>query len=143
MSTDAPVEIGPPAGSPDPLEEKILRRIPLEILATSALLAVAAALVFDLTTALVFFAGGTLAAVGFLWLKQALSRVLGRGRAAALRTGILLYALRLLLICGAFFVIILLFPKKILAFGAGFSVVIPVFLAEGVGALRTMKTWKA
>jgi hypothetical protein len=47
------------------------------------------------------------------------------------------------LICGVFFIIILLFPRKILAFGAGFSTVIPVFLAEAVGALLRMKTWKA
>jgi hypothetical protein len=56
---------------------------------------------------------------------------------------ILLYVLRLVLICAAFFIIILLFPRKILAFGAGFSTIVLVFLAEGVGALLRLKTWKA
>ncbi len=127
----------------DALEERILRRIPAEILILAAVLAVPVALIFGLEAGGVFFAGAALAALGFLWLKQSLTRLLVRGRAGALRSGILLYALRLLLICGAFFLIILLFPKRILAFGAGFSTIVLVFLAEGVGALRRMKTWKA
>ena len=127
----------------DPLEERILRRIPLEIIALAAILAVLAALIFGLETGGVFFAGGALAALGFFWLKQSLTRLLTRGRAGALRSGILLYALRIILICGAFFLIILLFPKRIFAFGAGFSTIILVFLAEALGALRHMKTWKA
>jgi len=124
-------------------DEQILRRIPVEILALSAVLALAAALLFDPLTALLFFAGGALAGLGFLWLKHSLTRFLLRDRAGALRSAILLYALRLGLICGAFFIIILLFPRKILAFGAGFSTIILVFLAEGIGALLRMKTWKA
>jgi len=127
----------------DAQDERILRRIPLEILALSAVLALAALPLFDAPTALLFFAGGGLAALGFLWLKQSLTRFLLRDRARALRAAILLYALRLVLICGAFFIIILLFPKKVLAFGAGFSTIVPVFLAEAVGALLRLKTWKA
>ena len=127
----------------DAQDERILRRIPLEILALSAVLALAALPLFDAPTALLFFAGGGLAALGFLWLKQSLTRFLLRDRARALRAAILLYALRLVLICGAFFIIILLFPKKVLAFGAGFSLIVPVFLAEAVGALLRLKTWKA
>jgi hypothetical protein len=41
-----------------------------------------------------------------------------------------------------FFIIILLYPKRLLAFAAGFSSVIPVFLGEAVVALAHMKTWK-
>jgi len=129
--------------APDPSDERILRRIPLEILGLSAVLALAAWPLFDGPTALVFFAGGGLAALGFVWLKGSLTRFLLRDKAHALRGAILLYALRLVLICGAFFIIILLFPRKILAFGAGFSTLVPVFLAEGVGALLRLKTWKA
>ncbi len=127
----------------DAQDERILRRIPLEILALSAVLALAALPLFDAPTALLFFAGGGLAALGFLWLKQSLTRFLLKDRARALRAAILLYAIRLVLICGAFFIIILLFPKKVLAFGAGFSTIVPVFLAEAVGALLRLKTWKA
>ncbi len=127
----------------DPLEERILRRIPGEVLALSAVLALAAWPLFDALTAVLFFAGGAVAAAGFFWLKRSLTRFLDRGRAGALRSAVLLYALRLALICGVFLTIILLFPRKILAFGAGFSAIVPVFLAEAVGALLRMKTWKA
>lgn len=124
-------------------DERILRRIPLEVLVLSAVLALAAALLFGSLAGLLFFAGGGLAALGFLWLKRSLTRLLAKDKEGALRSAILLYALRLGLICAAFLIIILLFPGKILAFGAGFSTIIPVFLAEGVGALLRMKTWKA
>jgi hypothetical protein len=124
-------------------DERILRRIPGEILVLSALLAVPVAFFFGPPAGLLFFGGGALAALGFLWLKQSLTRVLLRERAGALRSAVLLYGLRLVLIWGGFFIIILLFPKKILAFGAGFSVLILVMLAEGVRALLLMKTWKA
>jgi hypothetical protein len=53
-----------------------------------------------------------------------------------------MYLLRLILICGVFLIIILLFPRQILAFGAGFSVIVPVVLVEGSRALLRMKTWK-
>ena len=109
----------------EPEDERIVRRIPGEILLLSAVLALPAVFLFDAVTALLFFGGGALAALGFLWLKQSLTRFLLRDRAGALRSAILLYALRLVLICAAFFIIILL------------------FLAEGVGALLRMKTWKA
>jgi hypothetical protein len=142
--TDAAGRIkgGPRAGF-GPEEERILRRIPVEILIVSAVLGLASGFLFNPLTAVLFFAGGAAAALGFLWLKQSLTRLLLREKAGALRSGILLYALRLVLICGVFFIIILLFPGKILAFGAGFSTIIPVFLAEGVGALFRMRTWKA
>ncbi|HVP91994.1 MAG TPA: ATP synthase subunit I [Terriglobales bacterium] len=127
----------------DALEERILGRIPGEVLALSAVLALAAWPLFDGLAAALFFAGGAVAAASFIWLKRSLTRLLDRGRTGALRSTVLLYALRLALICGVFLTIILLFPRKILAFGAGFSTIVPVFLAEAVGALLRMKTWKA
>jgi hypothetical protein len=126
----------------DPLEEKILHRIPFEVVAFAAFLAVPVALIFGALTGLFFFLGGVLAAVGFLWLKSSLTRVLARQKARALRSGILLYGLRFVLILGVFLIIILLYPKKLLAFAAGFSSVIPVFLGEAVVALARMKQWK-
>jgi hypothetical protein len=127
---------------PGALEELILRRIPVEILAASAVLALPAALLFDIPTGLVFFSGGALSALGFAWLKQSLTRFLARDKKGALRSAIALYAMRLVLICGAFFLIILLYPRKVLAFGAGFSVLVLVSLVEGVRALLLMRTWK-
>ncbi len=131
-----------PDPQPDPLEEKILRRIPLEVIAFAAFIAVPVGLVFGALAGMFFLGGGALAAVGFLWLKSSLTRVLAKGKAQALRSGVLLYGLRFVLILGMFFIIILLYPKRLLAFAAGFSSVIPVFLGEAVVALARMKTWK-
>ena len=128
--------------NPGAVEERVLRRIPVEIAVAAAALALGAALVFDPVTGLLVFAGGALSALGFAWLKQSLTRILARGRKGALRSGVALYALRLVLICAAFFLIILLYPKKILAFGAGFSVVVLVSLVEGIRALLLLRTWK-
>jgi hypothetical protein len=126
----------------DPLEEKILNRIPWAVLIAAAVFGILAVLVFDPLTGLIFFAGGALAALGFIWLKRSLSGVLLREKPRALRSGILLYAARFVLLLGAFLLIILFYPKKILAFAAGFSTVIPVFLAEVALALARMKQWK-
>jgi len=128
---------------PGAIEERVLRRIPVEIAVGAAVLALGAALVFDPLTGLLVFAGGAFSALGFAWLKQSLTRILTSGRKGALRSGVALYALRLVLICGVFFLIILLYPKKILAFGAGFSVVVLVSLVEGIRALLLLRTWKA
>ena len=127
---------------PDALEELILRRIPIEILAASAVLALPAMLLFDLPTGLVFLAGGVFAALGFAGLKHSLTRFLDREKKGALRSGIILYALRLVLICAVFLLIILLYPKKILAFGAGFSMLVLVSLVEGIRGLLLLRTWK-
>jgi hypothetical protein len=126
----------------DPTEENIIRRIPFEIIILAAILGIAAGLIFGLLTGLFFFAGGALAALSFLWLKQSLTRVLLREKAKAVRSGILLYVFRLILILGIFFIIIFAYPNKLLAFAAGFSTVIPVFLGETAVALARMKQWK-
>jgi len=126
----------------DPVEEKILRRIPLEVIAAAAVLGLGAAVVFNPLTGLFFFAGGALSTLGFLWLKSALTHVLAKGKAQALRSGILLYLARFVLILGVFLIIILVYPRMILAFAAGFSTIIPVFLVEIALALARMKQWK-
>ncbi|MCK7480020.1 MAG: hypothetical protein M0C28_24110 [Candidatus Moduliflexus flocculans] len=46
------------------------------------------------------------------------------------------------MICAVFFLIILVYPKKILAFVAGFSTVVPVSLAEAVRGLLQLRKWK-
>ena len=126
----------------DPIEEKILHRIPIEVIGASAVLGLAAGVLFDPLSGLFFFAGGALSTLGFIWLKSSLTRVLEKEKARALRSGILLYLARFVLILGVFFIIILVYPRKILAFAAGFSTVIPVFLVEIALALAHMKQWK-
>ncbi len=131
-----------PPEPPDPLEERVLRRIPVEIAVFAAVLALAAALLLDPLTGLFVLAGGVFSAFGFVWLKRSLTRILSRDKKGALRSGIVFYALRLVLICAVFFLIILVYPKKIIAFVAGFSTVVPVTLLEGVRGLLLMRKWK-
>jgi hypothetical protein len=132
---------GRPSGPTD-IEEKIMKRIPREIVAVAAVLGILGAAVFDALTGLFVLAGGALAALGFAWLKRSLERVLLRGKPQALRAGILLYAARLGLIIALFFLIILFYPRKLLAFAVGFSTMIPVFLGEVAIALARTKQWK-
>ncbi len=127
----------------EPLEEAILRRIPLEIAAAGVVLGLLALPFFGLPAALFVVAGAVLAALGFLWMKVTLTRALARGRKGALRTGALVYAVRLALILAVFFLIILIFPGRILAFAAGFSAPVPVFLVEGIVALVRTEKWKS
>lgn len=127
----------------DPLEEAMLRRIPLEIAAAGTVIGFLALPFFGARTAIFVVAGAILAALGFLWMKASLTRVLVRGQKGALRSGILVYASRLVLILAAFFLIMLFFPGRILAFAAGFSVPVPVFLIEGGIALLRTNKWKS
>lgn len=128
--------------APQAFEDRLLRRIPLEIAVVALLMGGAAALLFDPATGLFVFAGGLVSALGFAWLARSLTRFLARGVQGARRAGVLLYALRVGLICAIFFLIILLYPKKILAFVAGFSTVVPVSLAVAVRGLLQLKKWK-
>ena len=156
--------------SPFSEEEKILKRIPLEITALSVLIALIAAPLFDPLTALLVLAGGALAALSFLWLRQTVSKMLlikkGDSRSTekkgdspkeevgqspffqspfyrkALRIALPLYVLRIVLILGIFFIIIFFFSEKIIAFAVGFSTMLPVFLVEAALALSKMKQWK-
>ncbi len=150
-------------------EEKILRRIPVEILVLSFVMALASIFLFNPLTALFVLAGGAFSALSFIWLKQAVSRLflLKSGETGdilkkkgdrdlkeegpvpffdkkkALRSALALYGIRLVLILAIFFIIIVFFSKNIIAFVAGFSTMVPVFLAEAVVGLSRMKQWKS
>lgn len=123
-------------------DEKILNRIPIEIVFLALLAAIAAWFIFDATTALLVLAGGILAALGFIWLQRSLTGLLQEDRKRAVRSAALMYGLRLLLIIGVFSIIILFFSKKVIAFAAGFSTIILVFLVEAIAALAKIKQWK-
>jgi hypothetical protein len=131
-----------PNGPTDALEERILRRMPVEIAVLAAVLGLGTGALLDPLTGFFVLAGGLFSALGFIWLKQSLTRFLSREKKGALRSGILLYGLRLVLICAVFFLIILVYPKKIIAFVAGFSAVVPVSLFEGLRGLLLLRTWK-
>jgi hypothetical protein len=142
-------------------EEKILRRIPLEILILSFAVALASIFLFNPLTALFVLAGGAFSALSFTWLKTSISRLLlleheKKGdrhlkekepvpffdKKKALRSALVLYGIRLVLIIAIFFIIIIFFSRNIIAFIAGFSAIVPVFLAEAIVALSRMKKWK-
>jgi membrane protein YdbS with pleckstrin-like domain len=147
-------------------EEKILRRIPVEIFILSFVVALASIFLFHPTTALFILAGGAFSALSFIWLKQSISRLLlfKNGdrhlkeeepipifrepvpffdKKKALRSALILYGIRLVLIIAIFFIIIFFFSRNIIAFVAGFSAIVPVFLAEAIVALSRMKQWKS
>jgi len=123
-------------------EERVLRRIPLEVAVIALILAVVALLFFNPLTAVFIIAGGVFSALSFVWLKKALLRFLGTDRRKAVRSGLVFYLLRLLLLLAVFSIIILLFPRMILAFVAGFSSLVLAILAEAVMAISQMKQWK-
>ncbi len=126
----------------DPVEEKILRRIPLEVLVLSIFFAVVASFIFDLLAGLFVLAGGAISALNFIWLRQALSNVLIQGKKQVLKASLLAFGLRLMLILTIIFIIIFFFLKKIIAFAVGFSSIIVVLLVEAVAAMSRLKTWK-
>lgn len=127
----------------DPVEEKILHRIPWEILLASFCLAIGALILFNALKGLFFFTGGVFAAANFLWLQKAISNSFLRRQRKALRSGIALYLARLLLILAVFSIIILFLPREIFAFAAGFSTLLLVFLAEAIAAFFRIKQWKS
>ncbi len=140
-------------------EEKILRRIPVEIIVLSFVIALASIFLLNPLTALFILAGGAFSALSFIWLKQAVSRLflLKSGdrhlkeeepvpffdKKKALRSALALYGIRLVLILAIFFIIIFFFSRNIIAFVAGVSTMVPVFLAEAVVGLSRMKQWKS
>jgi len=124
------------------IEERILKRIPFEILGIAVILSVPVLFFFNISSALLFIAGGVLSALSFIWLKQAVSRFLLKDKQKALSSAVFIYILRLILIIAIFSIIIFFFSKMILAFVAGFSTLILVFFIEAAGALIKLKQWK-
>lgn len=124
-------------------EEKILNRIPLEILLLASAGAVMAGFFLDIPAALFVLGGGVFAAGSFIWLKKTLSRLLGGEKnKKALRIILSSYLPRLLLIIGIFSIIIIFFSKLIFAFMAGFSAIVVVLFVEAVAGISKMTKWK-
>jgi len=124
-------------------EEKILRRIPFEILILASVIALASLFFFNPLIALLILSGGALSTLSFIWLKQTVTKFLLFGKKKAIKSILALYGIRLVLIIAIFFIIIFFFSRNIIAFVAGFSAMVPVFLAEAVVALSRMKQWKS
>ncbi len=131
------------APAPDPWETAVLRRVPLEILAAAVVLALGAGLIFGPYYGLFVLAGGAASALGFAGMKRGLDRVLARRGSRALRSGLGLFGLRLLLILLILSLIIFTQPRALPAFAAGFSAVLPVVFLEALRALARSKSWKS
>jgi len=124
------------------IEEKILKRIPNEIIMISSVLSIGTIVLFDLLTAALLLLGAVTAVLSFIWLKNSITKFLYFEKKKAVKSTVLFYGLRLILIIGVIFIIILFFHKKILAFVAGFSTIIAVFLFEGLAAASKIMKWK-
>ncbi len=125
------------------IDEKILKRIPEEIIVSSFILSLGAYLLFDLLTAAILLLGGMTAVVSFVWLKHSITKILFLEKKKAIKSAAFFYALRLILIITLIFIIIFLFKNKILAFAAGFSTIMVAFLMEGVAAVSKTIKWKS
>ena len=123
-------------------EEQSLRRIPMEILAFAFLLALLAFLIFDWATGIFVLGGGALSAVSFIWHRNFVTKLIPLKSKKMLYSALAFYGLRIVLILAIFFIIIGFFSKKIIAFAAGFSTIVPVFFVEAIFALSRMKKWK-
>jgi ATP synthase I chain len=123
-------------------EDRTLRRIPLEVSVIAFVMAVISLAFFSPLTGVFILAGGIFSALSFIWLKRALLRFLSEDRRRAVRSGLAFYLLRLALILAVFSIIILLFPRMILAFVAGFSSLVLAILVEASIAVSQMKQWK-
>ena len=123
--------------------ERILHRVPLEVLGPSLIVSMVVLVFFDPLTALLFFWGGSVSALNFLWLRKTSSNILLRNKKGALTLGIFFYILRILLICSIFFIIIFFLSERIVAFVAGLSTIILIFLAEAGRALAKQSKWKS
>jgi hypothetical protein len=123
-------------------EELSLRRIPMEILSLAFLIALFAFFIFDWITGVFVLGGGVLSAASFIWHKNFVSKLILLKEKKTLFSALAFYGLRLVLILAIFFIIIGFFSKKIIAFAAGFSTIVPVFFIEAIFALSRMKKWK-
>jgi len=132
-----------PIPAPENLtEERVLHRIPLEIALIALILAAGSLFIFSPLTSLFVLAGGLFSALSFIWLKRSIGRFLSPDRRRAVRSGLALYLLRLILLLAVFSIIIVFFPRMILAFVAGFSSLVLAVLAEAGSAVSQMKKWK-
>jgi hypothetical protein len=128
--------------SPDQFE-KSLKRVPIETLVIGCLASLLVLIFFDPVSAVLVAGGAVLAAVGFISLKSFVDRYLGGKRTVLVKRAIVLFSLRLLLICLVFLAIIFIFRDKVIAFVAGFSSMVVAVLIEAIKNLVNIKQWKA
>jgi hypothetical protein len=122
--------------------EVSLKRVPGETIILGVIASIAGGIIFGPTTGILIFSGALMAAIGFISLKLFIDKYLDKQKTMVLRRAILMYSLRLMLICLVFLIIILFFKGKVMAFAAGFSLIVVSVLVEAIRNLTYMKQWK-
>lgn len=126
---------------PNDLENKILKRLPWEILILAFLMALIIGLIFDFLSALLCLAGGVVSCLSFLWIKKSVSLYLTSRPGRRLGRLIGFQLLRLGLIALIFLTIIYFFSSRALAFIAGLAALLLAIAAEMIFSLRK-RGWK-
>jgi len=123
--------------------ETSLNRVPLETVILGTVAGIIGGLVFEPVAGILVFVGSLVATISFVSLKSFIDRYLGKQKSLVLRKAILMYILRLVLICLVFLIIIFLFKGRVIAFIAGFSLIVISVLVEALRSLVCVKQWKA
>jgi len=124
------------------LLESSLRRVPWETIFLGFISGLGTGLFLEPVSGGLVLAGSLLAALSFLTLKSFINKYLTYGRQRLLPRAILIYLFRVILICLIFLIIIFLFRSKVLAFAAGFSLLIISLLIEALRNLASGRQWK-
>lgn len=122
--------------------EASIKRVPRETILLGIIFSITCGIIFDPVWGILVFLGALLSAIGFIALNSFINRYLGKKKTMVLRRAVLMYSLRLLLICLVFLIIIFFFKGKIIAFGAGFSLIVVSVLVEALRNLAYVKQWK-
>ncbi|MBC7362855.1 MAG: ATP synthase subunit I [Candidatus Aminicenantes bacterium] len=122
--------------------EASIKRVPRETILLGVIFSITCGIIFEPVCGILVFLGALLSAIGFIALNSFINRYLGKKKTMFLRRAILMYSLRLLLICLVFLIIIFFFKGKIIAFVAGFSLIVVSVLVEALRNLAYVKQWK-
>ncbi|MGB9835406.1 MAG: hypothetical protein ACPLRX_01545 [Candidatus Saccharicenans sp.] len=122
--------------------EKSIRRIPAETSILGLAVGLLVGSVYEPLSGLLVLAGALVAGGSFLGLKGTVDRWLTQPKSKFIKKALVLYLVRLGLICLIFLTIILLFKKKVIAFAAGFSLIVVSIMIEALISLVSMRQWK-
>lgn len=120
-----------------------LKRVPKLTVILGLIFGLIGGIIFDPIRGMLIFLGALFSVLGFITLISFVDRYLGKQKNILLRRALLAYFLRLLLICLVFLIIIFFFKSKIVAFVAGFSLIVISILIEAVRSIGYMRQWKA
>lgn len=122
--------------------DSAIKRIPLETLLLGLAAGIITAVVFEPLSGGLVLMGSALSAAGFMSLRSFVDKYIQSGQTKLWRRALLFYSLRLVLICLIFLIIILIFKGRVLALGAGLSLILLTILVEAVRNLASIKQWK-